>query len=242
VDLRKVWDARARQWRDWARTPGHDAYWAYRDSFFRDIVPDRPGRTLEIGCGEGRVARSLAERSQAVIAVDSSPTLIAYAAEADRSADYLVGDAMALPFSDGSFDTVVSYNSLMDLDDMPMGVSEAARVMKADGCFCICVLHPVIDAGDFVSDEPDSAFVITSSYLETRRYEDSFERDGLQMTFSSWRYPLSAYADALEQAELLIERLDEPLPDPSAPQGRPDLRRAERVPAFLFLRVVKARR
>jgi ubiquinone/menaquinone biosynthesis C-methylase UbiE len=31
----------------------------------------------------------------------------------------VVGDAGALPFGDGTFDVVVAYNSLMDMDDMP---------------------------------------------------------------------------------------------------------------------------
>jgi len=52
-----------------------------------------------------------------------------------------VTDAMALPFTDESFDTVVSYNSLMDLNDMKEGVLQAARVLKPAGRFCICIIR-----------------------------------------------------------------------------------------------------
>jgi hypothetical protein len=46
------WDQEADNWTRWARTPGHDAYWQYRDDFFDQIVP-RPGRcTVEMGCRE----------------------------------------------------------------------------------------------------------------------------------------------------------------------------------------------
>jgi O-acetyl-ADP-ribose deacetylase (regulator of RNase III) len=38
------------------RTPLHDAYWYYRDSFFDLLVPPPGQRSIEIGCGEGRVA------------------------------------------------------------------------------------------------------------------------------------------------------------------------------------------
>jgi hypothetical protein len=58
-----------------------------------------------------------------------------------------------------------------------------------------------------VSEDPDADLLISGSYLEARLYEESFERDGLQMTFSSWRYPLEDYARAIEDAGLVIERV-----------------------------------
>lgn len=235
MDLRKVWDQRAAEWRDWARTPGHDSYWAYSDSFFLDIVPKNPGTTLEIGCGEGRVTRRLVERSTVVVAVDTSPTLIAFAADADEAANYTVADATILPFKSDIFDTVVAYNSLMDLDDMPKGAAEAGRVLKSGGHFCVCVLHPLRDAGHFTSEDVDAPFGI-SHYFESRRYEESFERNGLQMTFTSWHHPLGEYSAALERSGFLIERLTEPVPDASK---KPELQRSHRIPMFLFLRALK---
>ena len=226
------------QWREWARTPGHDAYWAYYKSFFQDVAPSDPGLALDIGCGEGRVTRSLAERSETVVGIDSSPTLVRDAAAADAASTYLVTDATALPFKNRSFDTVVAYNSLMDLNDMPAGVAEAARVLKVGGRFCVCVLHPLRDAGAFDTEELDSPFVI-SDYFESRRYEERFERNGLDMTFTSWRYPISSYTEAFERAGLLIERLREPLPDPHTTTRRPDWKRSGRIPLFLFIRALK---
>ncbi len=230
-----MWEQRAAQWRAWARTPGHDAYWAYSDAFFADIVPQYPATVLEIGCGEGRVMRALAERSDAAFAIDTSPTLLRDAIEADTKSRYVLGDATMLPFARESFDTVVAYNSLMDLNDMPQGITEAARVLKHHGRFCICVLHPLQDAGRFASDDDGASFIL-DDYLQPRRYEERFERNGLEMTFSSWHYPLADYAKALEAAGLLIERLEEPRPDLSQ---KPDLHRAQRIPMFLFLRAVK---
>ena len=105
VDL--SWEHEAENWVRWVRRPGHDSYWYYRDAFFGEIVP-RPGRqTLEIGCGEGRVARDLAARKHRVIGIDSSPTLIRYAREADPSGRYEVANAAALPFTAATFDLVV---------------------------------------------------------------------------------------------------------------------------------------
>ena len=55
----------ADEWIAWARTPGHDAYWYYRDAFFA-LLPPPAGPVLEVGCGEGRVTRDLAARGYAV--------------------------------------------------------------------------------------------------------------------------------------------------------------------------------
>ena len=51
------WNNIAAEWIAWARAPNHDAFWAYRDAF-RAFVGPGATRTLDVGCGEGRVART----------------------------------------------------------------------------------------------------------------------------------------------------------------------------------------
>src|SRR5438093_2846440 len=97
------WEPDAEDWVRWARTPGHDAYWYYRDVFFDTLLPDAGRRTLEVGCGEGRVARDLVARGHHVIALDSSATLVHHARDADAVGQYGVADSAALPFADGQF-------------------------------------------------------------------------------------------------------------------------------------------
>jgi SAM-dependent methyltransferase len=201
----------------------------------------RAGWTLEVGCGEGRVARDLARLGHTVVGLDASPTLIASAAAADPAGRYLVADAAALPFADAGFDLVVAYNSLMDVDDMPAAVAEASRVLVPGGRFAVCVTHPTADAGKFQSKDPDAPFVIPGAYLGRHRFEDHFERDGLEITFAGWRYALEEYARALEDAGLLIERLREPAAPATALTARPGYERWQRLPNFLHLRAVKAR-
>ena len=233
-------EGQAESWLRWARTPGHDAYWQYRDAFFEAIVPAPGRRTLEVGCGEGRVARDLARRGHTVVALDASPTLAVSAAAADPDGRYLVADAAALPFEDESFDLVVAYNCLMDVDDMPAAVAEAARTLQPGRPLCISVTHPTADAGRFQSTEPDAPFVVAGSYLGRHRVDEPFERDGLQMHFTGWRYPIEAYARALEDAGLLIDRLREPAAPATALAARPGYERWQRLPNFLHLRALKA--
>ncbi len=90
------WEDQAENWLAWARTPGHDAYCSYRDAFF-PLLPAPGRRTLEVGCGEGRVARDLTARSHRVVGLDSSLVLLRHAAAADAGGRYVRADASALP-------------------------------------------------------------------------------------------------------------------------------------------------
>jgi SAM-dependent methyltransferase len=234
------WEAEAENWVRWARAPGHDSYVWYAESFLRGIVPVPGSRTLEMGCGEGRVVRDLVAGGHKVVGIDMSPTLIRAARRADRAGMYVRGDAAGLPFDDASFDLVVAYNSLMDFEDMPGAVAEATRVLTSGGRLCACVTHPINDAGAFEGDEPDAPFVIGGSYLEHRRFQETFERDGLIMTFSGWTYSLERYSRALEEAGLLIEMIREPAAPQAAVSRRSSYTKWRRVPLFLHIRAIKS--
>ena len=239
---RLSWEAEAANWLAWARTPGHDAYWDYAPAFFRDIVPDPSGRTLEIACGEGRVSRDLRAHGHDVYSIDGAPTLIRAAAEADQHhLRYVLADAAKLPFAEGSFDCVVAYNALMDMDDMPTTVLEAGRVLRTGGRMCICVTHPMIDAGRFEGREADARFIIDRDYLVGSTVDEPFERAGLRIRFRGRTWPLEAYSMALESAGFVIERIREPRQRAEAVAEDPAEHRWQRLPNFLFIRAVKAR-
>jgi SAM-dependent methyltransferase len=232
------WEAEARQWIQWARTPGHDSYWRFhRDQFLRLLPP--PGRqTLDIGCGEGRLARDLKALGHRIIAIDRSPSLAAAARESDPSMDVRLADAAALPLDDACADLAVAFMSLQDIDDMPAAIQEAARVLQPGGRFCLAIVHPMNSAGSFEEETADAHFVIKGDYLGAFHYADAVERDGLTMTFNSLHRPLEAYFMALEKAGLLVESLREPsLPDHAIAAGSG--RRWQRIPYFLHLRTVR---
>jgi ubiquinone/menaquinone biosynthesis C-methylase UbiE len=229
------WEDEAENWVRWARTEGHDAYWAYRRSFFDAVVPAPGNRTVEMGCGEGRVSRDLRRCGHRTVGIDLSPTLLRHARDADPGGAYLIADAAALPLGDAFCDLVVAYNSLMDIADMEGAVAEAGRILAPGGRFCVCITHPMGNTGRFDGAGPDAAFVVTDTYFGRRRFEATEERDGLTMTFRGWSDALEGYSRALERAGFLIEMLREPVPV----SPRPYLRRWCRVPMFLHIRAVK---
>lgn len=229
-----TYEAQAKDWIRLARG-SDDAYWAYRDAFFA-LVPQPPARTLEVGCGEGRVARDLADRGHTVVAVDAAPTLIDAARGLDPRGEYLVADAASLPLDDESFDLAVAYNSLMDFDDLERTVREVWRVLRPGGRFCICVTHPTNDAGRFESGEPGAAFHI-DAYRGRRRFELTVKHADSEFTFASWAYPLEGYTRPLEAAGFLLEAFREPAVDRSSVSPRGE--RRLRIPNFLLIRAVK---
>src|SRR5262245_22922754 len=116
--MQEAWEAEAESWIRWARAEGHDSYWRFhRDQFFKVIPP--PGRrTLDLGCGEGRLSRDLAAHGHRVVGVDASPTLVRAAKEADPSIEVVLADAASLPFADGFADLAIAFMSPQDIDDL----------------------------------------------------------------------------------------------------------------------------
>ena len=103
---------------------------------------------VDLGCGEGRFSRMLAERGGRVTGVDLSERFIEYATE-HRVGDerYVLGDMEDLRgLADGSFDLAVSYVSLVDVVDLEAAIAEAFRVLRPEGRLVVCNLQPVVTA------------------------------------------------------------------------------------------------
>jgi SAM-dependent methyltransferase len=228
-DLAAAWERNAERWIAWARAEGHDSYWRGNRDRFLELLPAPPARVLDLGCGEGRLSRDLKALGYDVVGVDRSPTLVAAAREADPSLEVHQADACALPFAAGTFDLVIAFMSLQDLDDLPGAVREAARVLADGGRLCFSIVHPLNSAGEFESREDDAAFVIRGTYLDETYYSDSVERDGYEMEFASLHRPLEAYVRALADAGFLIEDLREPKMVLAT-------QRWARIPLFLYIR------
>lgn len=229
--LAAAWEAQAANWIAWARAPMHDAYEQFHCDAFLSLVPP-PGRvTLDVGCGEGRLARDLARIGHCVVGVDRSPTLSRAAREA-RSAVVLAA-AAALPVADGAADLVVAFMSLQDMDDAAGAVTEIARALEPGGRAVVAVVHPINGAGSFAGrSEPDAPFVVDGSYLASHRYSQEVDRDGLAMRFTSDHHSLDTWSRMLERAGLVVDAIREVgVPDPGNGWAR--------IPLFLHLRLTK---
>jgi SAM-dependent methyltransferase len=237
--LRDAWRAHADDWAAWAATPDHDVFfWRYNLPAFLAILPERTdGPTLDVGCGEGRLGRVLADLGHAVVGVDAAAPLVREAAHGRPAVASAVADAAALPIGSGTIDLAVSSMVLMDVDDLHAVLGEIARVLVAGGRLCFSILHPLSTCGDFIDDDDnESAFLVSLPYSEIRRYQETMDRDGLSMTFHSEHRPIEAYVDALAGGGFVVELLREPIPTDDVLAEIPRLRRQRRIPWWLHVR------
>lgn len=97
----------------------------------------RGARWLDVGCGTGEVTRAILEQDapEAVDGVDLSESFILYAREktGDPRATFDVGDALALPSPDGSYDAAVAGLCMNIMPDQPRAVAEMMRVVRPGG-------------------------------------------------------------------------------------------------------------
>ncbi len=107
---------------------------------------------LDVGCGEGELARRLARAGARVVGLDPLAAALEHAGEAALSGPvvrYLEGSAQALPFPAASFDVVVFFNSLHHVPTVSMdaALAEAARVLRANGV--LYVQEPLAEGSFF---------------------------------------------------------------------------------------------
>lgn len=236
VSMREAWESNAEKWIGWARRPGFDSYHQFHGRRFLGIVP-APGRlTIDLGAGEGRLARDLVALGHRVIALDASPSLARACAASPEAIPTLLADAAATPFRAGCADLVVAFMSLQDVDDWEGAIGEAARLLIPGGRFLIAIVHPINSAGTFEGerDDREAPFVIRDSYLVQYRVVEDIERDGMPMTFHSEHRPLESYIAASRTAGFSIDDIREvTVDDPND--------RWARIPMFLHIAAVLTR-
>jgi SAM-dependent methyltransferase len=85
---------------------------------------------LDVGCGEGELARHLPEGGW--VGLDNSTTMLARAPQ-----PHVQGDAITLPFADSSFASVALLYVLYHLAQPVLALAEARRVLRSGGLVAI---------------------------------------------------------------------------------------------------------
>jgi SAM-dependent methyltransferase len=109
-------------------------------------------RLLDLGCGFGRHAYQAARLGAQVVALDAGADEVrnvqntfgamAVAGELDAATARLGsvrGDALRLPFADGSFDRVIASEVLEHIPDDEAAMAELARVLRVGGSMAVTV-------------------------------------------------------------------------------------------------------
>jgi SAM-dependent methyltransferase len=96
------------------------------------------GRVLDAGCGGGGMPLSLAEEAAAVVGIDPVERFEDAGVRLGRERGvrnlyFALADGMALPFSDGAFDLVLSHAVIEHVADARLYLRECARVLAPRG-------------------------------------------------------------------------------------------------------------
>ena len=232
-----TWDDHAQWWID-GFTAGVDA------EYTEQIIPMATdelagfGRILDVGCGEGQIARALAIAGAQVTGIDPTQRNIEVARERGGGPVYEIASADNLPFEDSSFDAVVACLVFEHIDSLDDAIAEVARVLAPGGRFAFFLNHPLLQTpgsgwiDDHVIDPPEQYWRIGAYLVETETLEEV--EPGVRIRFV--HRPLSRYVNALAAHGLVIDAMVEPAPPPGFLARAPEYALAHTVPRLLYLR------
>jgi ubiquinone/menaquinone biosynthesis C-methylase UbiE len=131
--VKTYYDRRAREYDDWVFGTGlfadrHRPEWHTERTLLEEAVARLPqARTLDVACGTGWLTRHL--RGE-IVGLDASDSMLAIARERVPEGEFIVGDALALPFAEGSFDRALTghFYGHLEEDDRERFLVEARRV------------------------------------------------------------------------------------------------------------------
>jgi SAM-dependent methyltransferase len=152
-------------------------------AFLDWLEPEDDGRWLDVGCGNGAFTQLIFERCApaSVKGLDPSDAQLDYARKrfASKPAEFVKGDAMSLPFKDGSIDAAVMPLVLFFVPQPKKGVEEMVRVTAPGGLVAA-----------YVWDMPGGGFPYALVRDELKK---------LGVAFAAEPHPEVAHPDALRK-------------------------------------------
>lgn len=234
ADVIKGWDEAAAECTGFF-AGGEEFYHRYLiNPAILELLDDlRDKQVLDLACGEGHLARSLAERTQGqiqLLGVDASEKMISIAQAKSQELSHCLTfqqvDACHLdPLPADFFDVTVCNMALMDIQDYGQAIREVARTLKPTGLFVFSILHPCFmtpGSGWLRDDEDNITGWRVDDYFSSLAWEWTIKTQMTRETYSFHR-PLSDYVSALRQAGFVILDLREPRPSPELIQMKPRL-------------------
>jgi demethylmenaquinone methyltransferase/2-methoxy-6-polyprenyl-1,4-benzoquinol methylase len=114
---------------------GQDARWRRHSVRALQLLPGQ--KVLDVAAGTGVSTKALSATGAWCVATDFSIGMLSAAKEGFRL-PRVAGDAMNLPFADGTFDAVTISFGLRNIEDPSAALQEFARVTKPGGQLLVC--------------------------------------------------------------------------------------------------------
>ncbi|WP_304608273.1 bifunctional 2-polyprenyl-6-hydroxyphenol methylase/3-demethylubiquinol 3-O-methyltransferase UbiG [Iamia sp. SCSIO 61187] len=232
-----LWEEQAAWWQD-GFTEGAD------EEYVEQIMPlaarwlDGADRVLDVGTGEGQVARQCVDRgATTVVGIDPTRAQIVEAAARAGGPAYALGGAHALPFADAAFDAVVACLVFEHVVAVDEALGEVARVLRPGGRFAFFLNHPLLQTpnsgwiDDHVLDPPEQYWRIGPYLHEDLTLEEV--EPGIRIPFV--HRPLGRYVNAMAANDLLLRHMEEPAPPPGFLARSPEYPQGADYPRLLVL-------
>lgn len=103
----------------------------------RADVAAEPAKILEIGCGKGAMLNHLRGAGHAVTGIDIDAAALSHCQESSPGISVVLACGDALPFADGSFDLVLSFDVFEHIKDSDRHLAQVRRVLKPSGRYVL---------------------------------------------------------------------------------------------------------
>ena len=181
---RELWNRKARFWDELHGDFGNVFHRRLIEPTVLQLLMLQPGEAvLDIGCGNGALARRMAECGGRVSAFDFSEELIQLAKQRGGSnaagIDYRIIDATdeaaMLQLGVGGFDAVTCTMTLMDAPTIDPLFRAASDLLRNGGRFVFATAHPAFNSNNpiFVQEKEDRDGIVSEHYaVKLRAYLD----------------------------------------------------------------------
>jgi len=196
-------------------------------------------RVLDLGCGEGQLARRIAALGAEVVGIDPTTAQIVEARTRGGGPEYSRATATALPVRSESVDAVVACLVLEHVDPFEPVIDEIVRVLEPGGSFVLFLNHPLLQTpgSGWVDDQ-----ILGEQYWRVGPYlpdDETLEEVAPGVRLPFMHRPLGRYINVMADRGLLADHMDEPPPAPGFVARAPEYGAAASIPRLLVVRTRK---
>lgn len=219
-----AWNANAANW-DAKMGEGNDFVEILQWPAILRLLNPQPGQhVLDIGCGNGLMARRLASQGASVTAFDFSSNLIDFARQRtapDAPISYYVLDATEPTdleaLGNFRFDSALCNMALFDIANVEPLFRILPRILRPGGSFVFSLMHPAFNnpTSVHILEESDLGGEIVTQYaIKSSRYMSQFQAYGLALRNQTkpqlyFHRPLEAYLNLGFQNGFILDGFEE---------------------------------
>jgi ubiquinone/menaquinone biosynthesis C-methylase UbiE len=207
----------------------------------------KTGSLLDLGCGQGVLARHLGENVE-YCGVDLSKSLIASAKKMTKHGQFFVGDVTdKIPVEKRDFDRAAFILCLQNMENGQGAIHTAAHHLKKGGKLLIVLNHPCFriprQSSWGVDEQMKLQYRRINTYMSAQKIPIQTNPSKQEMSESTFSYhhSLSDYFQMLAKEKFVVAQLEEWCSDKKSEGSRAKMedRARKEIPLFMAILAVK---